>query len=163
MEERDRVETGDDQREDVREDERERSGEPEGRRADVDELPEEGEPEGRRADVDESPEEGEPEGRRADVDELPEEDEPALLSEDRTSQFEERWRQIQTGFVDHPREAVAQADTLVEDLMQQLTTSFSETRSRLESQWEEGEDASTEDLRVALTRYRTFFNRLLST
>jgi hypothetical protein len=130
MEDRDRVETGDDQREDVREEEREGSDEPA--------------------------------GRRAEVDELPEGDEPALLSEERTSQFEERWRQIQTGFVDHPRKAVAQADTLVEDLMQQLTTSFSETRSRLESQWEEGEDASTEDLRVALTRYRSFFNRLLS-
>jgi hypothetical protein len=105
----------------------------------------------------------EPERSRADEGGPQDEAEAALLSQDRSSQFEERWREIQTGFVDHPREAVAQADTLVADLMQQLTASFSDTRSRLESQWEEGDDdASTEDLRVALTRYRSFFNRLLS-
>jgi hypothetical protein len=46
--------------------------------------------------------------------------------------------------------------------MQQLAADFAETRSQLESQWDSGEDASTEDLRVALTRYRSFFRRLLS-
>jgi hypothetical protein len=52
---------------------------------------------------------------------------------------------------------------LVAELMQELASGFSETRSRLEAQWDnEGDDASTEDLRVALTRYRSFFNRLLS-
>ena len=57
---------------------------------------------------------------------------------------------------------VEQADDLVGDLMQQLTTGFTERRSKLEEQWSEGDQASTEDLRVALTRYRSFFNRLLS-
>ncbi len=133
MEERERVRMGDDEREDIRAGEREGSSSA-----------------------------SEPEGRRADEDAPQDEAEAPLLSQDRSLQFEERWRHIQTGFVDHPRDAVAQADTLVADLMQQLTASFSETRSRLESQWEEGDDASTEDLRVALTRYRSFFNRLLS-
>ena len=66
------------------------------------------------------------------------------------------------GFVDEPRDSVAQADALVADLMQQLAASFSEERERLEKQWDSGDDVSTEDLRVALTRYRSFFDRLLS-
>ena len=78
------------------------------------------------------------------------------------SGFTKRWREIQVGFVDEPRDSVAQADTLVADLMQQLAASFSDERQRLETQWDSGNDVSTEDLRVALTRYRSFFDRLLS-
>jgi hypothetical protein len=85
-----------------------------------------------------------------------------LLPSDASSEFEERWRQIQTNFVDEPRAAVEEADSLVAELMQRLATSFSETRSQLESQWDQGDDVSTEDLRVALTRYRSFFRRLLA-
>ena len=85
-----------------------------------------------------------------------------LLSEADTNGFTGRWREIQTGFVDEPRESVAQADALVADLMQQLAASFSDERERLEKQWDSGDDVSTEDLRVALTRYRSFFDRLLS-
>lgn len=85
-----------------------------------------------------------------------------LLSEDQTQGFIKRWREIQVGFVDEPRDSVAQADTLVADLMQQLAASFSDERQRLEQQWDSGADVSTEDLRVALTRYRSFFDRLLS-
>jgi hypothetical protein len=47
--------------------------------------------------------------------------------------------------------------------MQRVTGGFSTERERLEGQWARGEDVSTEDLRVALTRYRSFFDRLLST
>ncbi|HEX7309770.1 MAG TPA: hypothetical protein VF232_01210, partial [Gaiellaceae bacterium] len=72
------------------------------------------------------------------------------------------WQQIQTSFVDKPRDAVAEADALVADLMQRLAASFSHERERLESQWDRGDDVSTEELRVALTRYRSFFDRLLS-
>ena len=68
---------------------------------------------------------------------------------------------MQAGFVDEPREAVQRADELVSDLMTKLTSGFDQTRSGLEEQWNKGEEASTEDLRVALTRYRAFFNRLL--
>jgi hypothetical protein len=85
-----------------------------------------------------------------------------LLSEDQSEGFTKRWREIQVGFVDEPRDSVAQADTLVADLMQQLAASFSDERQRLETQWDSGNDVSTEDLRVALTRYRSFFDRLLS-
>ena len=86
-----------------------------------------------------------------------------LLPSEQSEGFDQRWHEIQASFVDEPRQAVEQADTLVAELMQELASGFSETRSRLEAQWDKDEDdASTEDLRVALTRYRSFFNRLLS-
>jgi hypothetical protein len=100
--------------------------------------------------------------REATVSTGPETTEP-LLPADQSERFEQRWHEIQASFVDEPRRSVEQADTLVAELMQELASGFSETRSRLEAQWDnEGDDASTEDLRVALTRYRSFFNRLLS-
>jgi glutathione S-transferase len=86
-----------------------------------------------------------------------------LLPADQAEQYASNWETIQASFVDEPREAVEQADRLVADLMQRLAAGFSEERERLESQWDQGDDVSTEDLRVALTRYRSFFNRLLST
>ena len=73
-----------------------------------------------------------------------------------------RWREIQGSFVDEPRRAVEDADALVADLMQRLADGFAQERSRLESQWDRGDEVSTEDLRVALQRYRSFFDRLLS-
>jgi hypothetical protein len=85
-----------------------------------------------------------------------------LLPNDQTERFTTRWEEIQASFVDQPRESVAQADTLVADLMQRLAAGFSAERERLEGQWDSGDDVSTEDLRVALTRYRSFFDRLLS-
>lgn len=85
-----------------------------------------------------------------------------LLPPDQSERFTDRWGQIQTSFVDQPRDAVADADALVADLMQRLAASFSDERERLEAQWDRGDDVSTEDLRVALTRYRSFFDRLLS-
>jgi hypothetical protein len=91
------------------------------------------------------------------------EDERApLLAPDETERFRRRWEDLQTGFVDRPKEMVEEADDLVGELMQQLTTGFNDERSSLEAQWEKGEEVSTEELRVALTRYRSFFNRLLS-
>jgi predicted lipid-binding transport protein (Tim44 family) len=87
--------------------------------------------------------------------------EPLFARED-AERFRARWQEIQAAFVDEPREAVQNADSLVADLMQRLAATFSEERSSLESQWDSGEDASTEDLRVALQRYRSFFDRLLS-
>jgi hypothetical protein len=85
-----------------------------------------------------------------------------LFADDERSQLHSRWKEIQAGFVDEPRNAVEQADALVSDVVDKLTTGFSDARSRLEDQWAKGEDASTEDLRVALTRYRSFFKRLLA-
>ena len=65
-------------------------------------------------------------------------------------------------FVDEPQITVQQADELVAEVMQTLATQFAETRRRLEGQWSSNADVSTEDLRLALMRYRSFFNRLLS-
>lgn len=87
--------------------------------------------------------------------------EQELFGSDELQGFRSRWEEVQAGFVDEPREAVQRADELVSDLMTKLTSGFDQTRSGLEEQWNEGEEASTEDLRVALTRYRAFFNRLL--
>lgn len=85
-----------------------------------------------------------------------------LFSPDETKSFRDRWDGIQVGFVDEPRRSVEQADGLVASAMQRLAEQFSEERSRLEQQWIHGGDVSTEDLRLALRRYRSFFGRLLS-
>jgi hypothetical protein len=76
--------------------------------------------------------------------------------------YRTQWESIQTGFVDQPRAAVEQADALVSQVVTRLTDVFARERSTLEGQWAKGDNASTEDLRIALTRYRAFFHRLLS-
>lgn len=76
--------------------------------------------------------------------------------------FRSRWMDVQTGFVDEPRHAVEQADGLVAEMMKRLATVFADERAKLEEQWSRGDDISTEDLRQALRRYRSFFDRLLS-
>ncbi|MEO6165129.1 MAG: hypothetical protein ABIP88_13445 [Candidatus Binatia bacterium] len=86
---------------------------------------------------------------------------PLLLTNE-GDRFRSRWQNIQTSFVDEPRRAVEQADELVAEIMQRLAQSFSDQRSRLESEWERSEKVSTEELRVALRSYRSFFHRLLS-
>ncbi|MDT7791574.1 MAG: hypothetical protein QOD59_1010 [Mycobacterium sp.] len=88
--------------------------------------------------------------------------ERSLLADDDLSGLRSRWDDVQAAFVDNPKECVQKADTLVAEVVEQLTTGFSDARSRLEVQWARGEKVSTEDLRVALKRYRDFFQRLLS-
>ena len=85
-----------------------------------------------------------------------------LFADNAEREFRTRWRDIQVGFVDEPRSAVEQADQLLAQLMQRLAQSFSEQRTNLEKQWEASEKISTEELRIALQRYRSFFERLLS-
>jgi len=85
-----------------------------------------------------------------------------LLDQDATTNVRGRWETIQASFVDEPRHAVEEADALVADLMQRLAESFADERQALEGQWDRGDEVSTEDLRVALQRYRSFFDRLLS-
>jgi hypothetical protein len=77
--------------------------------------------------------------------------------------FRARWLEVQTGFVDSPREAVEHADGLTAELMQYLARTFADERSRLERQWDGGDDVATDDLRAAFQRYRSFFERLLAT
>jgi hypothetical protein len=88
--------------------------------------------------------------------------ERSLLADNDLSGLRSRWDDVQAAFVDNPKECVQKADILVAEVVEQLTTGFSDARSRLEAQWARGESASTEDLRVALKRYRDFFQRLLS-
>jgi len=87
--------------------------------------------------------------------------ESELFAANERDELERRWNDIQARFVDEPRGSVEQANALVAELMDRLVSSFSNERERLESQWDRGDDVSTEDLRVALTRYRSFFGRLL--
>ena len=84
-----------------------------------------------------------------------------LFSESEMGEFRSRWSTIQTAFVDEPRRTVEDADKLVASVMQRLAEGFANERSGLEKQWDEGDNVSTEDLRVALQRYRSFFDRLL--
>ena len=84
-----------------------------------------------------------------------------LFSESEMGDFRSQWSKIQTGFVDEPRRTVEDADKLVAAVMQRLAEGFANERSGLEKQWDSGDNVSTEDLRVALQRYRSFFDRLL--
>src|SRR5215211_3175221 len=85
-----------------------------------------------------------------------------LFDKDATERFRSRWLAIQSKFVDDPGASVKQADQLVEDVIQNITKSFADRRGSLERQWNGGEKASTEDLRLALKQYRSFFDRLLT-
>ena len=108
---------------------------------------------------------GRPQFQEAETVEAADRREPELtpLFSDQTElELRTRWQEIQTGFVDEPRQAVERADQLVAQLMQQLAQGFSDQRNNLERQWDQAEKISTEDLRIALRRYRSFFERLLS-
>ncbi|MGB9068855.1 MAG: hypothetical protein WCC21_09810 [Candidatus Acidiferrales bacterium] len=84
-----------------------------------------------------------------------------LLPADDVGKFRERWENVQVAFVDEPRRAVEQADHLVAETMHRLAKTFAKERENLERQWDRGGEVSTEDLRLALRRYRTFFGRLM--
>ena len=86
----------------------------------------------------------------------------ALFSPEETNTLRGQWDSIQVGFVDEPRQAVERADQLVAGAMKRLAEGFAAERSRLEGQWDRGDSVSTEELRLALRRYRAFFGRLLS-
>jgi hypothetical protein len=86
-----------------------------------------------------------------------------LLAPEHAHGFEARWTDIQHGFVDDPRRAVEEADTLVAELMQHLARTFADERAKLERQWSGGGEVATDDLREAFQRYRVFFARLLAT
>jgi hypothetical protein len=91
-----------------------------------------------------------------------EEETGPLFSNSEAKDLRSQWDTIQVGFVDEPRRAVEQADHLVAGTMKRLAEIFAEERGKLESQWDKGENVSTEDLRLALRRYRSFFSRLLA-
>ena len=86
-----------------------------------------------------------------------------LLAADDAEGFRARWTDVQTGFVDAPRQAVERADELVAEVMQHLARTFADERGRLEGHWDRGDEVSTDELRTAFQRYRSFFERLLAT
>ena len=85
-----------------------------------------------------------------------------LFSDKDAEGYRSRWLEVQARFVDAPRESVEAADKLVADVIRQLTTVFADQQKQLESELQRSGKLSTEDLRLALRRYRTFFDRLLS-
>ena len=110
-----------------------------------------------------TPETGERTSRIAATPDAVDESGPAsLFHDDEAKAFRSRWEAIQTGFVDEPHTAVEEADALVAQVVARLAEVFIEERSTLEGQWDKGDNISTEDLRIALRRYRSFFDRLLT-
>jgi len=85
-----------------------------------------------------------------------------LFPNEEAERFRSEWTEVQSAFVDAPRNAVERADQLVANTMKRMAHGFAEERRKLEEQWDRGGDVTTEDLRVALQRYRAFFDRLLS-
>ena len=85
-----------------------------------------------------------------------------LFAQNDAQDFRARWEKIQIGFVDEPRKAVEQADELVASAIKRLAEVFAAERNKLEGEWDKSDNVSTEDLRIALRRYRSFFDRLLS-
>lgn len=85
-----------------------------------------------------------------------------LFNDAELRDFRARWDQVQTSFVDEPRHAVEQADTLVATVVKRIAEQFSEERAKLEKQWDRGDNVSTEELRQGFKRYRAFFDRLLA-
>ena len=92
----------------------------------------------------------------------PDEDLVPLFEDETARKFRSRWQVIQGKFVDDPRASVKQADELVADIIKNVTMSFADRRISLEKQWNSGEETSTEDMRIVLKRYRSFFERLLT-
>ena len=93
---------------------------------------------------------------------LADNDTTPLFAENEATGLRGKWDGIQAGFVDEPRRAVEEADNLVAAVMTRLAEIFASERKELETQWDRGDDVTTEDLRLALRRYRSFFSRLLS-
>ena len=89
-------------------------------------------------------------------------DAESLFPESDLGEMRRRWQNVQGSFVDEPRTAVKQADELVAMAIQRVTDVLAQERGRLEASWDKGEQASTEDLRQVLRRYRSFFDRLLA-
>jgi hypothetical protein len=108
------------------------------------------------------PQDGSNQTRRAAGQPVADEVAAPLFDRDEAQGYRTRWDGVQTGFVDEPRKAVEEADALVADVMKRLADGFSREREALEKQWDRGDKISTEDLRLALRRYRSFFQRLLS-
>jgi len=85
-------------------------------------------------------------------------DADALLASLDAGDIRNRFLDIQAGFIDEPRQAVEEAGRFVDDLVRQVADALQQQRGQLAGATEE---ASTEDLRLALRAYRQFVDRLL--
>ncbi|PKO09540.1 MAG: hypothetical protein CVU40_09570 [Chloroflexi bacterium HGW-Chloroflexi-2] len=86
---------------------------------------------------------------------------PSFFDREESENFNQQWMEIQGKFVDEPRVAVQKADELISDMIKQITTMFDKELDTLETQWNQGDEVSTEDLRLTLQHYRSFFHRLV--
>ena len=91
-----------------------------------------------------------------------EEQHAPLFENDEAEKFRSHWLDIQSRFVDDPAASVKEADELVANVIKSITRSFADRRIALEGQWNSQDNTSTEDLRVTIKRYRSFFDRLLT-
>ena len=82
---------------------------------------------------------------------------PPLFSSEMCQDLRSRWAAPQVGFVDEPRHAVEEADHLVTETIEGSAKGFSSQQEKLEQQWNCEQDVSTEELRLAFRRYRSFF------
>jgi hypothetical protein len=105
-----------------------------------------------------NPDQRQSDDRRSDA---PTEQRATLIPPDRAESFNSRWTELKGQFVDEPRGAVRGANELVGEVLDELEELFRRQRDELE-QGLDSEQTTTEDLRQALGRYRSFFDRLLS-
>lgn len=98
---------------------------------------------------------------RDDSDESSIESEATFFDHEESEDLNQQWMEIQGKFVDEPRVAVQKADDLISDMIQQITSTFDKELEGLETQWNQGEEVSTEDLRMTFQHYRSFFHRLV--
>ena len=85
----------------------------------------------------------------------------SFFDREESENFNQQWMEIQGKFVDEPRIAVQKADDLISDMIKQITTMFDKEMDTLETQWNQGDEVSTEDLRMTFQHYRSFFHRLV--
>lgn len=88
-------------------------------------------------------------------------DHPGLVPADRARGYQDRWNALKGDFVDEPRAAVGSANALVGEVLDEIEATFRRQREQIEHDLD-SQGASTEELRLALNRYRSFFERLLS-
>lgn len=92
-------------------------------------------------------------------DAAPRGDEPFVEAD--ATRYQDRWYEIQTGFVDEPGHAVQSAGELLSEVIDDLNRRLTTELESLDARQGASGDVSTEDLRVTFQRYRSFFDRLM--